>query len=108
MNILNSLPYIAGLLLQGEAGLIMWFLYFVNQPEMWEWICIIAVIISNISFMFYFFAGYYAEKFLNLHEKILKIAAKLGKRSLKIPQILIILFMCFLFLLETLSRFILE
>lgn len=96
MNIYNSLPYLAGFLLQGEPGLFMWFAHFVNRPEVWKWICIIAVIISNISFTFYFFAGYYVEKFLHLREKIYKIASKFEKPNFTLPAPLVILFMRFL------------
>ncbi len=100
MNIYNSLPYLAGYLLQGEPGLFMWFVHFVNRPETWEWICIIAVIISNISFILYFFAGYFAERFLNLHEKIYKVASKLKRHSVKLPEPILIIFMRFLFIVR--------
>ncbi len=100
MNIYNSLPYIAGYLLQGEPGLFMWFIRFVNRPELWKWICIIAVVFSNISFILYFLAGYYAEKFLHLSKKIFKFASKFEKHSLNLPKPIVIIFMRFLLLIR--------
>ncbi len=100
MNIYNSLPYLAGYLLQGEPGLFMWFIHFANRPEIWKWICIIAVVISNISFTLYFLAGYYAENFLHLREKIFKIASKLERHSLNFPEPIIVVFMRFFFLIR--------
>ena len=67
---------------------------------MWKWISLIAVVISNLSFMFYFFTGYYSENFLRLREKISVIAGKFERRTFTFPRPVLILFMRFLFLVR--------
>jgi membrane-associated protein len=97
MSLHDILPFLIGFIIQGEPALFIWLLYFINQPVNWIWICSIAVILSNLSFLTFYFIGYFANKSFTLQKFIKRLTAKLPKKNLKLPQPLLLLFLRFLF-----------
>ena len=97
MSIHDILPFIIGFIVQGEPALFLWLLYFSNQSVNWWLICAIAVVLSNLSFLTFYFIGFFANKSITLQKFIKRITEKLPQKDLNLSQLLLILFLRFLF-----------
>ncbi len=95
MNFIESLPYIIGFVARGESGLLMWLLYYVNHPEYWFLICGFAVIVSNLSFMLYYYLGFYVDRFAALHKYGEMFKKRIPAQLIRIPTPFVILIMRF-------------
>ena len=97
MSLHDIMPFIIGFIIHGEPALFIWLLYFINQPVNWIWICSIAAILSNLSFLTFYFIGYFAYKFDSLQNIYQRLTKRLPKKNFKLPQPLLIFFLRFLF-----------
>ncbi len=92
MSIHDILLFIMGFIVQGEPALFLWLLYFTNQPVNWWLICVIAVVLSNLSFLTFYFIGFFTNKSIALQKFIKRITEKLPKKDFNLSQPLLILF----------------